>query len=218
MTHDEYLRHDALGLAGLVRDGHVTAGELLDIALERVRRLNPRLNAVVYLMEEEAREAAASARPGPFSGVPYLAKDLLSTYRGHPTTGGSRLMVGLAADHDSELAARTRAAGLVVFGKTNLPEWGLIPTTESELFGPCHNPWDERRTPGGSSGGSAAAVASGIVPMASGGDGGGSIRIPASCCGLFGLKPTRGRVPTGPDYGLLWRGAVVEHVLTRTVR
>ena len=218
MTHDEYLQHDALGLAALVREGRVTAEELLEIALERVRRVNPRLNAVVRLMEEDARRAAAAPRPGPFSGVPFLAKDLLSTYEGHPTSAGSRLLADLPAEHDSELAARTRAAGLVVFGKTNLPEWGLIPTTESELFGPCRNPWNEERTPGGSSGGSAAAVAAGMVPMASGGDGGGSIRIPASCCGLFGLKPTRGRIPTGPDHGLLWRGAVVEHVLTRSVR
>lgn len=218
MTHDEYLQQDALGLAALVRAGHVTAGELLDIALERVARINPRLNAVVHLMEEDARRAAASPPPGPFSGVPYLAKDLLSTYKGHPTSAGSRLLADIPMDHDSELAARTRAAGLVVFGKTNLPEWGLIPTTESEYWGPCRNPWDAARTPGGSSGGSAAAVAAGIVPMASGGDGGGSIRIPASCCGLFGLKPTKGRIPTGPDYGLLWRGAVVEHVVSRSVR
>ena len=218
MTHDEYLAHDALGLAEKVRQGAVTATELLEIALERVRSENPRLNAVIRLMEEDARRAAASPPAGPFSGVPFLAKDLLANYAGHPTSAGSRLLADVPMDHDSELAARTKAAGLVVFGKTNLPEWGLIPTTEPEHFGPCRNPWDEERTPGGSSGGSAAAVAAGIVPMASGGDGGGSIRIPASCCGLFGLKPTRGRIPTGPDYGLLWRGAVVEHVLTRSVR
>ncbi len=169
-------------------------------------------------MEEDARAAALAPPTGPFAGVPFLAKDLLSQYAGHPTTAASRLLAGLKADHDTELVRRVKAAGLVVFGKTNLPEWGLVPTTESELYGPCRNPWDTGRTPGGSSGGSAAAVAARIVPMAGGGDGGGSIRIPASCCGLFGLKPTRGRTPTGPDYGLLWRGAVVEHVLTRSVR
>ncbi|MCG6986863.1 MAG: amidase [Gemmatimonadetes bacterium] len=219
MTHDEYLSHDALGLAQLVRDRHVTPPELLEIALERVRSLNPRLNAVVRLMEEDARRAASSPPEGaPFSGVPFLAKDLTSGYAGHPTSAGSRLLVDVPVDHDTDLVRRVKAAGLVVFGKTNLPEWGLVPYTEPELFGPCHNPWDPERTTGGSSGGSAAAVAAGIVPMAGGGDGGGSIRIPASCCGLFGLKPTRGRVPTGPDYATFWRGAAQEHVLTRSVR
>jgi amidase len=218
MTQDEYLEHDGLALAERVRAHDVTPSELLDLALERLALVNPRLNAVVHLMEEDARAAAAAQPTGPFAGVPFLAKDLLSQYEGHPTTGGSRLLTTLLADHDSELVRRVRAAGLVVFGKTNVPELGLVPVTEPELFGPCHNPWALDRTPGGSSGGSAAAVAAGIVPMAGGGDGGGSIRIPASCCGLFGLKPTRGRTPTGPDQGLLWRGAVVEHVLTRSVR
>jgi amidase len=218
LTHDEYLSHDALGLAALVRAGEVTPAELLDTALARARALNPRLNAVVRFMEADARVAAALPPAGPFAGVPFLAKDLITFYRGHPTTSGSRLLTGIAPDHDSEMASRVRAAGLMVFGKTNTPEFGLVPYTESELFGPCRNPWDTGRTPGGSSGGSAAAVAAGIVPMASGGDGGGSIRIPASCCGLFGLKPTRGRTPTGPDFGLLWRGAAIEHVLTRSVR
>jgi amidase len=218
MTHDEYLAHDALGLAELVRAGEVTAVELLDLALDRVRRLNPTLNAVVRVMEAEARQAADDPPPGPFSGVPHLVKDLLSHCAGHPTSAGSRLLSDVRMDHDSELVRRVRASGLIIAGKTNLPEWGLVPYTEPELYGPCRNPWDPDRTPGGSSGGSAAAVAAGIVPMAGGGDGGGSIRIPAACCGLFGLKPTRGRTPTGPDYGQLWRGAVVEHVLTRSVR
>ena len=218
LSHSEYVSRDALGLAALVRDGEVTPAELLDTALARVHTLNPKLNAVVRLMEAEARSAAAAPVPGPFTGVPFLAKDLITQYRGHPTSAGSRLLADHVYDHDSELARRVRASGVLVMGKTNLPEWGLVPTTEPELFGPCRNPWDTTRTPGGSSGGSAAAVAAGIVPMAGGGDGGGSIRIPASCCGLFGLKPTRARTPTGPDYGLLWRGAVVEHVLTRSVR
>jgi amidase len=218
LTHDEYISHDALGLAALVRNRDVTPGELLDMALTRARALNARLNAVVHFMEGDAGAAATSPPAGPFSGVPFLAKDLITFYKGHPTTSGSRLLTGVVPDHDSEMARRVRAAGLVVFGKTNTPEFGLVPYTEPELFGPCRNPWDTDRTPGGSSGGSAASVAAGIVPMASGGDGGGSIRIPASCCGLFGLKPTRGRTPTGPDFGQLWRGAAIEHVLTRSVR
>lgn len=218
MTHDEFLAHDATGLAELVRAGEVTAGELLDIALERIERLDPELNAVVHSMAEEARSVAASDPGGPFGGVPFLAKDFVSDYVGHPTSSGSRLLRDHRMPHDSELVRRLRATGVVVVGKTNLPEWGLLPVTEPELWGPCRNPWDTGRTPGGSSGGSAAAVAAGMVPMASGGDGGGSIRIPASCCGLFGLKPTRARTPTGPDHGQLWRGATVEHVLTRSVR
>jgi amidase len=218
MTHDEYLSNDASALAALVRSGEVSSTELLDIALTRIAELNPTINAVVRLMESDARAVAARSPSGTFGGVPFLAKDLLSHYTGHPTSAGSRLLQDLEADHDSELARRVQASGLVVAGKTNLPEFGLVPFTEPELFGPCRNPWDTERTPGGSSGGSAAAVAAGVVPMAGGGDGGGSIRIPAACCGLFGFKPTRGRTPTGPDYGELWRGAVVEHVLTRSVR
>ena len=218
MTHDEYLARDATGLAELVHAGDVTPAELLDLALARIDALDPAVNAVVRLMEDDARRDTARAPTGPFAGVPFLAKDLLSAYAGHPTSAGSRLLARHVLDHDSELVRRVRATGVTVLGKTNLPEWGLTPFTESELWGPCRNPWDTDRTPGGSSGGSAAAVASGMVPIAGGGDGGGSIRIPASCCGLFGLKPTRARTPTGPDYGLLWRGAVVEHVLTRSVR
>ncbi|HUF75504.1 MAG TPA: amidase [Longimicrobiales bacterium] len=218
MTHEEYLAHDASGLAQRVRQGDVTAGELLEIALERIAALNPKLNAVVRLMEEDARQDAARPPSGPFAGVPFLAKDLISTYAGHPTSAATPLLADHVVHHDSELARRVRASGVSVVGKTNLPEWGLLPITEPKLWGPCRNPWATEHTPGGSSGGSAAAVAARMVPIAGGGDGGGSIRIPASCCGLFGLKPTRGRTPTGPDYGLLWRGAAVEHVLTRTVR
>jgi amidase len=218
MTHEEYLSHDGTALAEFVRAGDVTATELLDIALERIEALNPKLNAVVRLMEDGRDTAAHGDTSGVFCGVPFLAKDLASGYAGHPTSTGSRLLKDFVIDHDTELAARVRATGVTIAGKTNLPEWGLVPYTESELWGPCRNPWHTDRTPGGSSGGSAAAVAAGIVPMAGGGDGGGSIRIPASCCGIFGLKPTRGRTPTGPDYGQLWRGAVVEHVLTRSVR
>jgi amidase len=230
MTHDEYLSHDATALADRVRTREVTPDELLDIAIARIGSLNPELNAVVHLMVDDARKAARhttdeisegrgeGTAPRPFAGVPFLAKDLMTTYAGHPTSAGSRFLADFAVDWDSELARRVRASGVSVLGKTNTPEWGLLPTTEPEYWGPCRNPWDPRRTPGGSSGGSGAAVAAGIVPMAGGGDGGGSIRIPASCCGLFGLKPTRGRTPTGPRRGQNWRGATVEHVLTRSVR
>lgn len=218
MTHDEYVAHDALGLAERVRAGDVTAHELLDIALERIEALDPKLNAVVRLMDGDARRDAERGPTGPFAGVPFLAKDLATMYAGHPTSAGSRYLAQHVVSWDSELATRVRASGVCVTGKTNTPEWGLLPVTESELWGACRNPWDTGRSPGGSSGGSGAAVAAGMVPMAGGGDGGGSIRIPSSCCGLFGLKPTRGRTPTGPNRGQFWRGASVEHVLTRSVR
>jgi len=155
---------------------------------------------------------------GPFTGVPFLLKDILGMCAGVPLTLGSRLLAGLVPDHDSELVRRLRRAGLIFVGKTNVPEFGTLPTTESQLFGPCRNPWDPTRSTGGSSGGSAAAVASGMVPMAHANDGGGSIRIPASCCGLFGLKPTRARNPLGPDFGEGWGGLVAEHAVTRSVR
>lgn len=219
MTEAEYVALDGLGLAELVRKGEVTAAELVEVAAGRIERLDPRLNAVVHRLYDDARRGASGGLPpGPFAGVPFLLKDLLALYAGAPLTAGSRLMRGWVPDHDSEVVRRYRAAGLNILGKTNTPEFGITPFTESEHLGPCRNPWDTERTPGGSSGGSAAAVAAGMVPLAGGGDGGGSIRIPASCCGAFGLKPTRGRVPTGPDEGELWRGAVVEHVITRSVR
>jgi len=218
VTHDEYVSRDAVGLADLVRTGAVTAQELLAIAVERIEALNPELNAVVHRMDEDARLDVERAREGPFTGVPFLAKDLTTMYSGHPTSAGSRYLRNHVVTWDSELAKRVKASGAVVLGKTNTPEWGLLPVTESELWGPCRNPWDPTRSPGGSSGGSGSAIAAGIVPMAGGGDGGGSIRIPASCCGLFGLKPTKGRTPSGPRRGQLWRGAAVEHVLSRSVR
>ncbi|HQR45024.1 MAG TPA: amidase [Thermoanaerobaculia bacterium] len=214
-----YDEHDALGLAALVRGKAVTPEELLDEALSRVAAWNPKLNAVVRLMEGPARGAIARGLPdGPFHGVPFLLKDLMSAVEGVPLSNGSRFMAGFVPETDGELVRRYRAAGLVLAGKTNTPELGLVPYTEPDLFGPARNPWDLTRTPGGSSGGSAAAVAAGIVPMAHGGDGGGSIRIPASCCGVFGLKPTRGRTPMGPEIGDAWNGFVVEHALTRSVR
>ena len=218
MNHDEYLQHDATALARRVQAGDLTADELVEIALARIEAFNPRLNAVVRLMKDDARRSAANPLSGPFTGVPFLAKDLGSMYAGHPTSSGSRYLADTVVDWDSELVSRVKSTGVSVVGKTNTPEWGLLPVTESALFGPCRNPWDRGLSPGGSSGGAGAAVATGIVPMAGGGDGGGSIRIPASCCGLFGLKPTRGRTPTGPKRGQLWRGATIEHVLTRSVR
>ncbi|HVF39569.1 MAG TPA: amidase, partial [Gemmatimonadaceae bacterium] len=162
--------------------------------------------------------ADAPRGDGPFDGVPFMLKDLLSWYAGEPITSGSRLFEGWIPPHDTEMVRRYRRSGVIVIGKTNTPELGLTPYTEPELFGPAKNPWDPMLTTGGSSGGSAAAVSSGMVPWAGGGDGGGSIRIPASCCGIFGLKPTRGRTPVGPLAGELWQGAVVEHCLTRSVR
>jgi len=215
----EYGEYDALGLAALVRDGQVHPSELIEACLERVQRHNPRLNAIIHRLDERARRSAALPIPeGPFSGVPFLVKDLLADMEGLPTSRGSRFFADDIADRDSELVRRWRAAGVIIAGKTNTPELGLHPTTEPAHFGPARNPWDTERITGGSSGGSAAAVASGIVPIASGGDGGGSIRIPASCCGLFGLKPSRGRTPTGPTAGEHWRGFAVEHILSRSVR
>ncbi len=215
----EYDRYDALGMAELVKGGHVTPFELCHEAARRIETLNPRLNAVIYSMVDNAMSMAKEIQAdGPFSGVPFLLKDLISLYAGAPMTSGCRAYRDYVPDHDSELVRRYKKAGLIVLGKTNTPELGLLGVTEPELHGPTRNPWDTDRTPGGSSGGSAAAVASGMVPVASGGDGGGSIRIPSSWCGLFGLKPSRGRVPAGPDYGELWQGAAQEHVLTRSVR
>ncbi|MCG8418960.1 MAG: amidase [Proteobacteria bacterium] len=215
----EYGQYDALGLAELVRRGEVTANELVDEAIMRIEAVNPQLNAVIHTMYEHARSLAAG-RPaaGAFAGVPFLYKDLLALYQDHPLRGGSRALRDFVPDHDSELVRRFKASGVIAVGKTNTPEFGLVPYTEPELFGPTHNPWNPAHSPSGSSGGSAAAVAARIVPMASGGDGGGSIRAPASACGLFGLKPSRGRNPSGPNMAEYWHGAVAEHVLTRSVR
>ena len=216
---NDYSSYDGLALAEMVRNREVSPRELVAAAIERIEALNPQVNAVVHKMFDSAlRQAEGAIGDGPFHGVPFMLKDLLSWYSGEPITSGSRLYQGWKPPHDTEIVRRYRNAGLIVVGKTNTPEFGLTPYTEPELFGPTRNPWDTSRTTGGSSGGSAAAVASGMVPWAGGGDGGGSIRIPASCCGLFGLKPTRGRTPVGPIAGEIWQGAVVEHSLTRSVR
>jgi amidase len=209
---------DATEQARLVRQRKVKPIELVDAAIARIERINPAINAVVTPMFEQAREAASKAPKGPFAGVPFLLKDLGASYAGVRMTNGSAFLRNYVPDHDSELVTRLKCSGLITLGKTNLPEFGIMITTEPRLFGACRNPWNTGRSTGGSSGGSAAAVAAGLVPMAHAGDGAGSIRIPGSCCGVFGLKPTRARNPSGPDRGELWAGLAVEHAITRSVR
>jgi amidase len=214
----EYLGCDATALAQHVARGEVAAAELLDLALARHRRVHGSVNAVVRLMEEQARGQLDGPLSGPFAGVPFLIKDGVQDYAGQPTSYASRAMKDLVPTRHAHVVERYLKAGLVIFGKTNLPEFAIRAVTDPELFGRTNNPWDLTRTPGGSSGGAAAAVASGIVPMAAGNDGGGSIRIPAACCGLFGLRPSRGRVSPGPGIGEVWFGASSEGVLSRSVR
>ena len=218
---DNYADYDGLGLAELVERGEVSAAELVEDAIEQIERVNPTLNAVVYKTYDRARRQAAEPEglgKGPFRGVPFLVKDLHAEEVGHPSTCSNKLLLNWKAPKDAELVLRYREAGVVILGRTNTPEFGIYGVTEPDLRGPTRNPWDTNRTPGGSSGGSASAVASGCVPLAHGGDGGGSIRIPSSHCGLFGLKPTRARNPGGPYHGESWSGFVSEHVLTRSVR
>jgi amidase len=216
---DEFAFIDATAQAELVRRKEVKPLELVDAAIERIERLNPILNAVVTPMYEQARATAAGKLPkGPFTGVPFLIKDIVASYAGVRMTLGSSFLRNFVPTTDSELVMRLKRAGLIILGKTNTPELGTLPTTEPRLFGPTRNPWDTGRITGGSSGGSAAAVAAGLVAMAHANDGGGSIRIPASCCGVFGLKPTRARNPLGPNFGDMMSGMIVEHAITRTVR
>jgi amidase len=210
---------DATAQAELVRTGAVTPLELVKAAIGRIEAVNPQLNAVITPLFDLARANARQPLPhGPFTGVPYLLKDLQAACEGVTMSAGSRWLREFRPNSDSELVKRLKRAGLIIIGKTNTPEFGLLPTTEPEAFGATHNPWDVTRTPGGSSGGSAAAVAAGLVAFAHANDGGGSIRIPAACCGLFGLKPTRGRNPLGPHFGDIFSGLVVEHAVTRSVR
>jgi len=216
---DELATLDATAQAELVRRRVLSPRELVDAAIARIERVNPQVNAIITPLFEQARDAAAGPLPqGPFTGVPFLLKDLIAAYAGVPLTAGSAVLRNYVPAYDSELVRRYKRAGLIVVGKTNTPEFGIPPTTEPIAYGATRNPWDLSRSSGGSSGGSSAAVAARMVPMAHGNDGGGSIRIPASCCGLFGLKPTRGRTPLGPDQGDLMNGLVVEHALTRSVR
>ncbi|GAB4040772.1 amidase [Spirosoma gilvum] len=219
LPFDEYVTHDATALAELVRTGEVTPAELLETAIARAEAVNPQLNAIVTPLYDKGR-AMAKELPenGTFRGVPFLLKDLELEWAGTPMKSGCRGYQNYVSTSDSEVIKRLKAAGLVFFGKTNTPEFGLTPYTESKLYGPARNPWKLTHSPGGSSGGSAVAVAAGIVPAATASDGGGSIRIPASCCGLFGLKPSKGRVTLGPRYGELWNGAVTGLAVTRSVR
>ena len=215
----EFERYDGLGLAELIRTKEVTVEEVLAATLERIEARNPAINAVVTRMDEQARAAIRAGLPdGPFKGVPYLLKDLGALYTGVVTSNGSNLFASYLADHDSEIVARMKRAGLVIVGKSNTPEMGIAPSTEPRLHGVTRNPWSLGHSAGGSSGGAAAAVAAGMLPMAHATDGGGSIRIPASACGLFGLKPTRARNPMGPDAGEGWSGASIGHAVTWTVR
>jgi amidase len=212
---------DATAQAELVAKGEVTPIELCEAAIGRIEAVNPQLNAVIHRLYDKARAAAAGDLPdGPFRGVPFLLKDLGATSEGDPYHAGSAVLrdAGFVADHDTFVAAKFKQAGFVVVGRTNTPELGSTITTEPLAYGPCRNPWNLDHSTGGSSGGSAAAVASGCVPAAHANDGGGSIRIPASECGLVGLKPSRGRVSHGPDIGEAWMGATIDHCVTRTVR
>ncbi len=217
----EDLDLDAIGLSELVKDGQIHPSELVDSAIDAIERTNGDLNAVNTPMFEIAREEARKQSidmQAPFAGVPFLLKDIRAAYAGVPTSDGCGLLRDIPVTYDSEIVKRHKRAGLICVGKTNTPEFGLTATTEPHAFGPTKNPWNLGRTPGGSSGGAAAAVAARCLPMAHGSDGGGSIRIPAACCGLFGLKPTRGRNPLGPDAGDVMSGLVVEHALTVSVR
>ncbi|MBE4909727.1 amidase [Bacillus luteolus] len=214
-----YNDYDALGLAELVKNKEVKPVELVEESIRIIELHNPDLNAVINKMYEQARQTAAATNlNGPFAGVPMLLKDITQEMKGEKITAGSKALQGYIAKQDTEYINRLRKAGLLFVGQTNVPEFALMGITEPKQYGPTRNPWNTDYTPGGSSGGSAAAVASGMVPLAGANDGGGSIRIPGAYCGLFGLKPTRGRTPVGPNTGRNWQGASVDHVLTKSVR
>lgn len=219
---DSFAKLDATAQSDLVRSGEVSPGELVGAALERIERLNPALNAVIHRLDDKAREAADSPKlpEGPFRGVPMLVKDAVCQTAGDPYHAGSRFLkqAGWCATHDSELARRYRAAGFVICGRTNTPEFAMSATCEPLAYGATRNPWSLEHSTGGSSGGSAAAVAAGLVAAAHGNDMGGSIRIPSSFCGLVGLKPTRARSSLAPHHGEYWGPLTHEHVLTRSVR
>lgn len=214
----DYKAYDGLGLAELVKRKEVQPKELVEEAVKIIDSVNPKVNAVINKMYVQARKTADTEQSGAFAGVPMLLKDISQELEGEPITAGSKAFLNYRPKTHSEYVRRLRKAGVLFLGQTNVPEFALVAVTEPAQYGPTRNPWNLDRTPGGSSGGSAAAVASGMVPIAGANDGGGSIRIPAAYCGLFGLKPTRGRTPVGPNYGRAWQGASAEHVLTRTVR
>ncbi|WP_274432685.1 amidase family protein [Alicyclobacillus sp. ALC3] len=213
-----YRDYDATALSKLVKAREVEPKELVEQAITEIERINPKLNAVTHKMYEQARKQAETVVDAPFAGVPILLKDMYQEVEGEPMTFGSRAYQGNRATEDSLYTRQMRQAGFVFLGYTNVPEFALMAVTEPEHNGPTRNPWSPDVTPGGSSGGSAAAVAAGMVPLAGASDGGGSIRIPAAYCGLFGLKPTRGRTPVGPQLSRHWQGASVSHVLTKSVR
>ncbi len=219
ISREEYLASDAIALASKIKRGEANAHDLLEHAIQLAEERNPALNAIVTPLHDFAEQQIAELdKTSPLYGVPFLVKDLTCQFKGTPYSAGSNAFKQYISNHDTELAKRFKNAGLVTFGKTNTPELGLMGTTEPAAHGATHNPWAHGRSSGGSSGGSAAVVAAEIVPMASAGDGGGSIRIPASACGLFGLKPSRYRTPAGPDYSEHWDGAALEHVISRSVR
>ncbi len=218
-SFSEYEQFDGLGLAELVKNKDVTPAELLEAATQKADEVNPEINAITQRFDDLAEKSISDGLPdGAFAGVPFLLKDLHVLLTGTTTTSGSRLYKDHVATHNSTLVDRYIKAGFVTFGKTNSPEFGLTVTTEPQLFGPTRNPWNKEHSPGGSSGGAASAVAAGIVPIAHASDGGGSVRLPASACGLFGLKPTRGRIPAGPDRGEGWHGCSINNVISRSVR
>src|SRR5215813_4926420 len=218
MAFKEYGKYDAVGLAELVRNKQVSAQELLDEAIARTAKVDPQINAVVVKHYDYAKTQVDRGLPdGPFSGVPFLLKDL-DLQQGTVTTFGASIYRNDIADHSGTLAQRFLDTGVSIFGKSSSPEFGLMPTTESRLFGPTRNPWNLAHSSGGSSGGAAAAVAARILPVAHASDGGGSIRIPASASGVFGLKPTRARNPVGPDRGEGWGGFACNHVVSISVR
>jgi amidase len=226
MNIDEYISYDGLGLAELVREKKVKSSELVELAIKQIETYNPKINAVIYTFFEKALETSKNiSLEGAFCGVPFLIKDLGVELAGEPIYKGNKFRYDQVVNNkrffpvqDSELVARYKKAGLIILGKTNTPEWGLTTVTEPRVFGTCNNPWNLERTSGGSSGGSGAAVGARIVPLAHGNDGGGSIRIPASCCGLFGLKPSRGRTPIGPVHSEAWQGLAIDHILSLSVR
>ena len=219
MKFADYRKYDATGLAALVVKRQVSTKEVLETAIARAEQVNPSINAIIHKQYDQARTAVTHGLPqGPLSGVPFLIKDLGFFEPGEPATRGSSLFKDYVADHESAYVTRCKKAGLVFMGRSSTPEFGLNPTTEPRIYGSCHNPWNVAYSAGGSSGGAAAAVAAGILPMAHATDGGGSIRIPAAQCGLFGLKPSRGRISMAPDAGEGWGGLSTGHVVSRSVR
>ncbi|HHY16154.1 MAG TPA: amidase [Firmicutes bacterium] len=215
----EYVKYDGLGLAELVKTKQITPAELRETALKAVEVINPRINAVATMIPGDLDITTPHNVPkGPFEGVPFMLKDVPPMIAGVPANNGSRFLKGNTSEHHHNLMVRFREAGLVSIATTCVPEMSASGTTESVLYGNTLNPWNDKHSAGGSSGGSAAAVSGGLVPLAHGGDGGGSIRMPASCCGIIGMKPTRGRIPNGPDRGEAHSGMAMQFLLTRSIR